>query len=184
MSRISLISRKWSILTSLGGGLYADQVDISKLQADNLIAQGRIVFIRHLKSNLDPGAGLSVNTMLGYPFPLPEFYLRWMLQKYNLNVDFSEDAGVSAGVKLTDYMKLSVFGEMGGMMALTEKDDRKVMFTHTYSNVGLRPEFTFGKLSICKERTLKKNFENKGEDYTYPHFKSAFYVSAAISYRF
>jgi hypothetical protein len=197
VTNIRPLSKKWSMLTSLGGGVFTDQDQLSEIRADNLMAQGRVVFIRHLKPNLDLGGGLSVTTMLGYPFPLPEFYLRWTLQKYNLNVDFSEGARISAGVKLTNYMKLSVFGDMGGMMALTEKDDKKVMFTHTYTNVGLRPEFTFGKISVpisigitpfrnsfYKERTLKKFFENKGEDYSYPHFKSAFYISTAITYQF
>lgn len=170
---------------------------ISDIKGDNLMAQGTFVFIRHLRPNLDLGGGLSINTMLGYPMAFPSFYFRWNLKRYNLNVNFGEGIKVTAGVKLNDHIKLNLMGDRGGMMALTQNDGKKVYFTQSYANAGIQPEFTFGKLSIpvtfgitpfrnsyYKERTLKGFFENKWEDYSYPHFKSAFYISAGLMYQF
>ena len=53
--------------------------------------------------------------------------------------------GFPWGMKFNNHLKLSLVAEMDGMMALSERNGKKMYFTQQYVVVGLRPEFTLGK---------------------------------------
>lgn len=192
------ISSKWSVMASLGVGVYTAHVDLSKIRMKNVLGSGGVIFIYRLKDNLDLGAGLAVNTSFGYPMAFPALYLNWSLSgRYEVKVSMMNAFEILAGMELHKNFKLSVVGEASGSLALENVDGKDMMFSHQYVVAGLRPEFIIGKsLSIpvtvgvsayrpafYTERSLKAFFKAMDRDND-PNFSVAPYASAAIKYKF
>lgn len=191
------ISQNWSIMASLGAGSYIAHTDLSKIRMKNILGHGGLVFVWHLRDNLDVGMGLAVNTSFGYPMAFPALYLNWGLSgRYEVNVSMMNALEVSAGINFNKTFKLSLVAEMNGALALEKVDGKDMMFSHQYIKAGLRPEFTFGKLSIpvtvgisavrpafYTERSLKSFFKSMDREYD-PYFSIAPYVSVGLMYKF
>lgn len=191
------LNTKWSVLATAGAGLYMDSDNLSKARWCNILGQGAVIFIRHLKPNLDLGVGAALNNTFGYPMLFPALYLNWNLQgRFEVKVALVDAIQVSAGMRLNDYLKLNLMFEMSGLLALTEKDGKKMYFTQQYSIVGLQPEITLARsltipltLGIApyreayyKKRTLKDYFSD--DDESTPGFKLGFYCSIGFSWKF
>lgn len=143
------LNGRWSMRASLGMGVFAPTTDFSKLTFKNVLGSGGLVFIRHLKSNLDIGGGLSINSSLGYPMIFPAVYVKWKLhRKYDVNIELVEGLNISAGYAFNDKFKLSYALEMNGQVALMKKDGKDVIFSHQYIVTGLRPEVKLGKKGL------------------------------------
>lgn len=144
------ISEKWSYLAALGVGIYTPSTKFSNINFKNVMASGGLVFIYHLKPNLDLGAGIAINNSFGYPMAFPAIYLNYNTQgKFNLNVSMLEGLEVSAGFNLSKYFSINLVIEGNGQMALVEKDNENPkdrMFTHQYFVGGLRPTIKIGKM--------------------------------------
>jgi len=191
------ISQNWSILASVGAGAYTAHTDLSKIGMRNILASGGVIFIWHLRDNLDIGFGPAVNTSFGYPMIFPAFYLNWTLSGlYEFKVYMLNAFEVSAGMNVHKNIKLSIIGEADGALALEKIDGKNMMFSHQYMITGFRSEFTFGKLSIpvtagisayrpafYEERSLKAFFKAMDREHD-PNFTIAPYVSVAMRYQF
>lgn len=191
------LNSKWSVLGTVGAGLYMDNDNLSKARWSNILGQGALIFIRHLKPNLELGGGVALNNTFGYPMIFPAFYFTWRLEgRYEVKVALVDAIQVSAGMRLNNYTKLNLMVEMNGMMALTERDGKKMSFTHQYTVIGLQPEITLGKSFVIPltlgiapyreayylKRSLKDFFSD--DDESNPHFKLGFYCSLGISWKF
>ena len=187
----------WSVLATVGAGLYMDSDNLSKARWNNILGQGGIIFIRHLRPNLDLGAGAALNNTFGFPMLFPALYLKWSLDgRYEVKVALIDAIQASVGMKLNNLLKLRLMVEMNGMLALTEKEGKKMYFTQQYTVIGLQPELTLGKSFVIpltvgiapyreatySKRSLKDVFSD--DDETNPHFKFGFYCSLGISWRF
>jgi len=192
------ISKKWSIIASLGAGTYMGTADLSKVKMKNILINGGVIFIWHIKDNLAIGVGPMVNTSFGYPMAFPAFYVNWELRgKYEVKVSMVNAFEVSAGMQLHKNMKLKVIAEMDGSLALQKVGDKDMMFSHQYIITGIQPEFILGKkLSIpvtfgisatrnafYQERSLKAFFKAMDREHD-PHFGVAPYASVALKYGF
>ncbi|WP_165021896.1 DUF6268 family outer membrane beta-barrel protein [Dysgonomonas sp. ZJ279] len=190
------ISEKWSMLASIGVGVFTDDTKISNIRFKHVMGHGGVIFIRHLKPTLDIGGGLALNNAFGYPMVFPAFYLNWRTEgRYQVRISLIDAIEISAGMELNRYLNLKVVGEMSGMMALVEKDGKDMVFTHQYVVAGIQPEFKISKsLSVpitagvsayraayFQERSLKAFFKEREHD---PHFSVAPYVAVAIKYGF
>lgn len=189
------ISPKWSILSTIGVGLYTSK--LRKISFDYMLIQGGVLFIRHTQKNIDWGVGAAINNALGYPMLFPSFYFDWKLTgKYQFKVSFYDDFLASASVDFNDgKYRLSLIGMANGLSSLTEKDSKKVIFVNRYSSVGIKPEVFINKslslsmvcgVTVMREvffqkRTLKALFF---EDDVYPHFSTSAYFSMGIKYGF
>lgn len=189
------LNDRWSMRASLGMGVFAPTTDFSKLTFKNVLGSGGLVFIRHLKPNLDIGGGVSINSSLGYPMIFPAVYVKWKLHgKYDVNIELVEGLDVSAGYAFNDKFKLSYALEMNGQVALLKKDGKDVIFSHQYIVTGFRPEIKIGeKLSVTgmaglnlyrpasySDRTLKGVFAGDN-DY---HFSVSPYASVGLKMKF
>lgn len=198
LTHLCPISEKWSLLASLGIGIYTDASKFSKYSFNDLLGQGAVVMIWHLAKNLDLGMGLALNTTFGYPMAFPALYLNWDLEGHFLvNISMMDGMEISAGIRFNNWFQLKLVGEMNGTLALVKRNGKKQMFTQQYVTTGLRPEFKISKsLSIpitiglspyraafYDDRNLKAFFRNMNRDYD-PHFSLAFYLGAAIKYGF
>lgn len=175
------LNDKWSMKASVGVGVFTPSTNFSKIRFKNVLGSAGVVFIRHLKPNLAIGGGLAVNSSLGYPMLFPAVYLNWKHQgKLNVNAELIDGLDVSASYKFNDFLKLSLAFEMNGQMALLEKEDKDVIFSHQYIVTGLRPEVKFGKTGLSmsamvglnlyrpasySDRTLKGMFASNNDYY-------------------
>src|SRR5690606_17880966 len=189
------LNDRWSMRASLGMGVFAPTTDFSKISFKNVLGSGGLVFIRHLKPNLDIGGGVSINSSLGYPMIFPAVYVKWKLHgKYDVNIELVEGLDVSAGYAFNDKFKLSYALEMNGQVALLKKNGKDVIFSHQYIVTGFRPEIKIGeKLSVMgmaglnlyrpasySDRTLKGVFAGDN-DY---HFSVSPYASVGLKMKF
>lgn len=194
LNHLRPLNDRWSMLASIGGGIYMPSTKFSDISLKNTLGNAGIVFIRHLKPNLDLGGGVAFNNSFGTPMVFPAFYLNWRTEgKYSVNIALMNGLSVSAGYDVSKSFRISVVGEMNGQVALLEQGGKGKMFSHMYMIGGLRPEIKIGKkLSIpitggisawrpaqMNDRTLKSIF--KEQNY---YFQSAIYASAGLKMKF
>lgn len=188
------LNHKWSLMAMLGAGVYTADTRFSKMRFKNVLGSGGVIFICHLKPNLELGGGLAVNNSFGYPMVFPAIYLKWATQgKFNVNVSMLEGLEIKGGYTLNKNITLNLVAEMNGQMALLEKEGKDKIFTHQYIVTGFRPEFKLGRhISIpltagihamrtaeFSDRELKSLFSDKGY-----YFQISPYMSAGLNIHF
>lgn len=195
LTNIRPISKKWLLLTTIGGGVYATSADI---RLENILGQGGAIFIRQFRPNLSLGAGLAINNTFGYPMLFPAIYFDWSTEgRYQIRVSMLNAMEVSAGIKWNKYIDLNLVAEMNGTLALVERNGEDAMFSQQYIIVGLQPELNIGnsfsviatagvscsRIAYYTNRTLKAFFKDMSKDID-PYFKPAMYVSMGMKYKF
>lgn len=189
------LSRKWSLMASIGAGIYSPSTAFSDIRAKHILGSVSAVFICRIRPNFELGGGIAVNSTFGYPMAFPALYLNWSLQgKFDFLISMTNGLELSAGLDINRYLKLALIADMNGQTALLEKDGKDVIFTHQYIVTGLRPEIRLGKTvsipltaginavrpAYFSDRTLKAMFKT-GNDY---YFQISPYVSAGITVNF
>lgn len=190
LNHLRPISDRWSIMASIGGGIYAPSTKFSQIRFKNVLGSAGVIFIYHLKPNLELGGGIAVNNSFGYPMAFPALYLNWTTEKqFDIKVSLMDGLEISAGYNPNKYLRLDLVAEMNGQMALIEQDGKDKIFSHQYFIVGIRPEIKIGKhISIpitagisamrpteITDRKLKSMFQDKGY-----YFQIAPYASAGL----
>lgn len=64
------LSKRWSIIAMLGGGIYTD---LSGFSGKCILGQGGVLFVRKMNPNLNLGGGVAINNVLGYPMAFLPF---------------------------------------------------------------------------------------------------------------
>lgn len=198
VSYIRPLSRKWSLLASVGAGLFMDTGSLAYVRWKNVMGTGVVAAIWHLRDNLDLGMGLALNTSFGYPMVFPAFFVDWRIEgRYMVAVSMMDGMEVSGGIRLDKLFCLKLVGSMNGMLAFVERDGKDKIFTQQYITIGLQPELTLTKsfsiplviglsanrAAFYDDRSLKAFFKSMDRDYD-PHFSPAFYASIAFKYGF
>ena len=187
---------KMSMMASLGAGVFTPFVRFSNIGWEHVLGSGGVVFIWHLRSNLDLGAGVAANNSLGYPMVFPALYLDWRLEgRFKVNVSMMEGIELAAGYEFNDWLLLSLTFEMNGQMALLKQGGKRMMFSHQYMVAGLKPELRLGKSGLSlfamaglsamrpaeySELTLRAMFASVDSYY----FRASPYASAGIKFGF
>jgi len=190
------LNDKWSLRASAGIGIFTPSTDFSTVSFKNVLASGGIVFIRHLKPNLDIGGGVAINSSLGYPMIFPAVYVNWRHNgKYDVTIELVEGLDISAGYGFNDRLKLSYALEMNGQVALLERDGKDQIFSHQYIVTGFRPELKLGEGGVSvtgmaginlyrpasfSDRTLKGVFAGDNDYY----FSVSPYASVGLKMKF
>lgn len=190
------LNDKWSMMANLNIGIYSPTTKFSSIGFKQVLGGGAVLFIRHLKPNLEIGGGLALNNTFGYPMVFPALYLNWNhMGKFGFRVQAMDGFELSGDYDISEKLRLSLVAEVNGQMALLEKDNKDMMFTHQYIVIGLRPEFKINKklsipftggfhavrMAYFNERTLKGFFRNTDVD---PYFQLSPYFSVGIRYGF
>lgn len=188
------LNDRWSMRAGVGGGIFMPGTDLSEIRFRNILASASLIFIRHLRPNLDLGAGLAINNSFGFPMLFPAFYLNWTTSgRYAVKVSLKDGLEMSAGYTINKNLRLSFVAEINGQMALLEQEGKNKIFSHQYVILGLRPEIKLGKrVSISltfglnatrtaqiTNRSLKTIFQDKGYS-----FKASPYASAGLQIGF
>ncbi|MCC8143861.1 MAG: DUF6268 family outer membrane beta-barrel protein [Tannerellaceae bacterium] len=196
ISHLRPIGRKWSLLAVLGGGIYSDP---SHIKAQSILGSGGLVFIYHLRDNLDVGIGVGVTNSYGVPLGMPMGYLNWRIDgKYEVKVKMLEAAEVSAAVTFNDWFKLRLIGfEVDGMSAVMDVDGKSKIFGSVSMKSGLQADFRIGKSSSIQltgggvwyrdasviNRSIKDYFKWFGREFD-PNFQPSLYFQVGYNLGF
>lgn len=197
ISHIRPLSRKWSFIASIGGGIYAPANEIS---AKSILANGGVIFIYKLNKNMDIGIGAGVTNSYGIPMVLPMLYLNWQkTSRYEFKIDMSSGLKVSASTWLSPRIKVEFAAlEMDGMSAVTQIEGKSKIYSTVMLKSHISPSFYFNKktsiyfavggnwvrgISIS-DRSLKGFVQSFKEDNDSPAFNVALRLGTGFRYRF
>lgn len=190
LNHLRPLNYKWSLMASLGAGVYMPGTQFSKMGFTNVLGSAGVVFIRHLKPNLQLGAGLAINNSFGFPMLFPAVYLDWKTEsRYTVKVSVIRGLEVSAGYDVNKNLALQIIAEMSGQAALLKQDGKNKIFSHAYLVTGFRPEIKLAnKVSIpvtiglnawrpsgITDRKFKSMFQEK--EY---YFQASLYASVGV----
>lgn len=190
LNHIRSLSTKWSMMASLGGGVFTSSTKFSDIRFNNLLASGSLIFIHHFSNSFQLGGGIAVNNSFGVPMVFPALYLNWITKgRFGTKVSLMDGLALSAYYTVNKNLRLNFVTEMSGQMALLEQEGENKIFSHQYIVVGLRPEIKIGKRIMIpvtmgisamrpaelSNRSLKSMFSNKGY-----YFQVAPHVSAGV----
>lgn len=182
------LGKKWSMMMTASVGVYTD---LEKIDFDDVLGQGGILFIRHFNPNLSLGGGPVLTTAFGVPMILPWIYFDWKTNgKIKFNINFPE--GMDAGYQFTDKFTLKAVVNLNGMSVERNKDGKSTLFGYQQITAGLRPEIKLNDkltLRLTGGSTLVRSFsENdrkiknifKEKNVADPRFTSTFYVALGL----
>lgn len=197
ISHVRPLSDRWSIIASIGGGIYAPQREVT---AKSVLGNGGIVFVYQLRKNLDLGFGAGLTNSYGIPMVLPMIYFSWRnAGKYEFKVDMSSGMKVSAATWLGKRLKIELVGiDMDGMAAVMEVDGKSKIYSTVMMRSYLSPSYRIGKkmniyLGIggnwirgisMSDRSLKGFLDNFKSDKDDPYFGVTPRLTAGFRYGF
>lgn len=194
LNHLRPLNDKWSMMASIGGGIYMPSTKFSEIRFKNVLGSVGAIFIYHLKPNLELGGGIAMNNSFGYPMVFPAFYFNWTTEgKYAVKISMMEGLEMSAGYNLNKSLSLNIIAEMNGQMALIEQDGKNKIFSHQYIVAGFRPEIKIGKQifilitagisAIRPAEITNRNIKSMFQDREH-YFQIAPYASAGLNIGF
>lgn len=194
LNHLRPISDKWSMMVTIGGGIFMPSTKFSQVKFKNVLGSAGVVFIHHLKPNLELGAGIAMNNSFGFPMVFPALYLNWTTEgRYAVKISMMEGLEMSAGYNVNKNLSLNIVAEMSGQMALLEQDGKDKMFSHQYLVAGFRPEIKIGKyisipitagISAMRPAEItNRNLKSMFQDRVY-YFQISPYASAGLQIGF
>jgi hypothetical protein len=187
------LNEKWSLMASLGGGVYTD---LSEFSVNSVLGQAGTLFIWHILSNLDLGLGISLNNAIGYPMLFPAFYFKWETgTRFEVKISLYDTFLFSVGMKITDILTMRLLAQTRGMSAVVDRNNESKIFTQQFTVLGLQPEIYVNKIfsipiiagvsvkreAYFQDRTLISFYHTKEN---YPNFATSFYVSVGLKFFF
>lgn len=182
------LGKKWSMMMTASVGVYTD---LEKIDFDDVLGQGGILFIRHFNPNLSLGAGPVLTTAFGVPMILPWIYFDWKTNgKIKFKINFPE--GMEAGYLFSDKFALKAVVELNGMTAERNINGKSMLLGYQQITAGLRPELKIndrltvrltGGTAILRsfsenDRKISSIFRDK--KIADPRFSSTFYAAVSL----
>ncbi len=177
VSHLRPLSKRWSLIASLGAGIYASPDDVSW---QNLLANGAFIFAYRLSDNLSIGFGGGLTNSYGVPIIMPMGYLSWRTGgRYEVLVDIANAMKVQVVGQMGKAVKLELTAmEMDGMTAVIHTDGRQKLYSSVMISSGVDVSFRlFRRTSLhagvggmwlrsstITDRTLKSFFKSLSDD--------------------
>lgn len=147
ISHLRPLSRKWSLITSLGGGIYSAPTDIT---FKSVLANGAILFIYKLRENMDIGVGAGLTNSYGIPVAMPMAYFNWRSSgKVEIKVDMSNAMRISVATEVGKKIKLGLTAvEMDGMASVVKVDGQSKIYASAMIRSYLCPEYHINQKTV------------------------------------
>lgn len=140
---------RWSWLMALGLGTYTPENRLSSIAiAENVIANGALLFIWHHNKRLQIGAGTLVNTLFGYPMAFPTAFIDYKGEKWSAwaKGNFLEHGKAAVGYRFNEFFELNLLADASIYAAFLRREDKKAL---SLLNLSLKPlNNTFPSLFI------------------------------------
>lgn len=136
VSHLRPLSERWSMMASLGAGIYAMPDEI---RWRSILANGAVFFIYRLHDNLSLGVGGGITNSYGVPLLLPMGYLKWQTEgRYNVIIDIANAPKVQVTTEIGKACKLELTAiEIDGMSAVMNVDGEHKLYSSTMLRSGL-----------------------------------------------
>lgn len=197
VSNLRPLSRRWSLITSLGCGIYADPDEV---RWQSLLANGAFIFVYRLRNNLSIGIGGGLTNSYGVPIIMPMGYLNWKTNgRYEVTIDIANAPKIQVATQAGKAVRLELTAiEMDGMSAVMRVDGKQKIYSSTMIRSGLNASFRFsGKARFYTgvggvwlrstrktDRNLKSFFKSLSDDGDKYHFGTTLRLSVGFRYGF
>lgn len=177
VSNLHPLSKRWSLIISLGCGIYAEPDEI---RWQSLLANGAFIFTYRLHDNLSIGIGGGLTNSYGVPIVMPMGYLNWKTNgRYEVTIDIANAPKIQVATQVGKVVRLELTAiEMDGMSAVMQMDGKQKIYSSTMLRSGLNASFRlFGKASVyaglggvwlrstkITDRNLKSFFKSLSDD--------------------
>lgn len=177
LTHVRPVSTRWSLLVTLGGGVYSAPDAITE---KSILANGGAIFIYKVRDNFDLGVGAGLTNAYGIPIIMPMFTTNWQLSgKYEVKVSMASGMEISGAMKFGDKFKLKLVAiEMDGMSSVVDVNGESMIYASATIRSWLSPEYKIGKSSTLflgvggtwarssdlTKRTLKDFFKTFSKD--------------------
>ncbi len=182
------LGKKWSMMMTASVGVYTD---LEKVDFDDVLGQGGVLFIRHFNPNLSLGVGPVLTTAFGAPMILPWIYFDWKTNgKIKFKINFPE--GMEAGYLFSDQFSLKAVVDLNGMTVERNINGKSMLLGYQQITAGLRPELKISEkltLRLTGGTAILRSFsENdrkissifKDKKIADPRFASTFYAAVSL----
>lgn len=182
------LGKKWSMMMNASVGVYTD---LERVNFDDVLGQGGILFIRHFNPNLSLGGGPVLTTAFGVPMILPWIYFDWKTNgKIKFNINFPQ--GMEAGYMFSEKFTLKAVVDLNGMTVERNVGGKSMLLGYQQITAGLRPELKIndkltlrvtGGTAILRsfsenDRKISSIFRDK--KVADPRFASTFYAAVSL----
>jgi len=197
VAHVRPISERWSLIASLGGGIYASPEDVSW---QSLLASGAFIFVYRVRDNFSVGVGGGVTNSYGIPIVMPMGYLSWRTNgQYEVVIDMSNALKVQVATQFGKNVRMQLTAmEMDGMSAVMRVDGRQKLYSSVMISSGLNVSYRlFGKASVyagvggvwlrsadITDRSLKSFFKSFGDDDDKLYFAPSLRLSVGLRHGF
>lgn len=197
ISHVRPLKNKWSMLASLGCGIYAAPNNIT---FKSVLANGALIFIYKLRDNLSIGVGGALTNSYGIPLILPIGILNWKNSgKYEIKVDMSSGLNLSAATWLNKNVKFELTAiELDGMSSIVNIGGKSKIYSTTMIKSYAGPSFHISKQadiyfgigvnwrrsSKISDRSLSGFFDNFKDSENKHHYGASLRVVAGSRFKF
>lgn len=196
LTHIRPISERWSIIATLGVGIYSAHDEISW---SSLLANGGCLFIYKASSTFSIGGGIGLTNAYGAPMVVPMTYIKWN-PKGRLEFDLNISNGIKASIQMQFGQNFKLkwnLLDMEGVTSVAKMNGKNKLYSSMMLSSYLTPSFHFSKkLSIfidaganmvrtskITDRKIKYLFGGQ-KDEDKRHFRPAGKLGAGIRYDF
>lgn len=198
LSHVRPISEKWSMVATLGGGIYSEPNAIS---FNSILINGGVIFLYRIRPNFDIGIGAGLTNAYGLPVIMPMVAVSWRLSgKYEVKADVAGGLEISGAMRLNDRFKLRLIAmEMDGMSAVMKVNGESMIYATAIMKSWVSAEYRTGRTSAfylgagsswmrsatLSKRSLKDFFRNLFDDKNEElGFSGAGYFTIGFKYGF
>lgn len=195
VSHLRPLSERWSMMASLGAGIYAMPDEI---RWRSILANGAVFFIYRLHDNLSLGVGGGITNSYGAPLLLPMGYLKWQTEgRYNVIIDIANAPKVQVTTEIGKACILELTAiEIDGMSAVMNVDGEHKLYSSTMLRSGLTASLrVFEKASVyagvggvwkrssrITDRNMKSFFKKFNDDTDRYNFGPSLRLSVGFQY--
>lgn len=197
VAHVRPLSERWSLIASLGGGIYVSPDEVSW---QSLLASGAFIFVYRVRDNFSVGVGGGVTNSYGIPIVMPMGYLSWRTNgQYEVLINMSDALKVQVSTHFGKNVRMQLTAmEMDGMSAVMRVDGRQKLYSSVMISSGLNVSYRlFGKVSVyagvgsmwlrttdITDRSLKSFFKSFGDDNDELSFAPSLRLSVGLRYGF
>ncbi len=196
ISHIRPLSYRWSIIASIGCGVYSSPKEIGWR---SVLANGGCIFIYRVNESFSIGGGIGLTNAYGVPMVAPMGYIKWASKgRFEVDLNISNGIKASAATWFGNRFKLTWHVlEMDGISSVVNIDNKSKLYSSMLLRSFLSPSFylkknfsiyldagvNMARTSKITDRKIKYMFGSEKEE-DKRSFKPAWKIGIGLRYGF
>ena len=144
LSHIRPLSERWSIIASIGCGVYSSPKEIGW---KSVLANGGCIFIYRVNESFSIGGGVGLTNAYGVPMVVPMGYVKWNSKgRFEIDLNVSNGIKAAASTWFGNRFKLTWnVLEMEGISSVVNIDGKSKLYSSMLLRSFLSPSFYINK---------------------------------------